>query len=82
MFHDLLWEAFLDPIQRYCIDNKLPGLTSLFVSEISGYPGEGFIAGEDVPKTQAEVFNFDWFSLKSPAPEDIKKERKMNHSKT
>ena len=63
--------GFLEPIQAYCMKNDLPALTSLIVSEISGQPGEGFIAHEDVPKAQAEVFKFDWFKIKPPSAEEL-----------
>ncbi len=63
--------GFLEPIQAYCLDNELPALTSLVVSDITGLPGTGFIADVDVPKAQAEVFKFDWLDLKAPMPEDF-----------
>jgi putative restriction endonuclease len=38
----------LIPIQNYCIQNGLPPLTALVVSEKTGLPSEGFIAAQDV----------------------------------
>ena len=64
--------GFLDPIQTYCLEKKFPALTSLVVSEISGSPGEGFIAAEDVLSAQADVFKFDWLELKAPSLDDFK----------
>jgi len=61
----------LEPIQSYCIINRLPALTSLVVSENSGLPGEGFIAAPDLPSAQAEVFKFDWLSNQVPTVDDL-----------
>jgi len=63
--------GILEPIQAYCIKSNLPALTSLVVSEITGSPGEGFIAAEDVPKAQAEVFSYEWLKRRAPVPEDF-----------
>ena len=51
---------FLRPIQQYCTDEGLPPLTSLVVSIKTGLPGDGFIAAEDVPHAQMQVFMKDW----------------------
>lgn len=59
----------LEPIQSYCILNRLPALTSLVVSEESGVPGQGFIAAHDVPREQGRVFNHDWLGQISPNEE-------------
>jgi putative restriction endonuclease len=59
----------LEPIQSYCILNRLPALTSLVVSEESGVPGQGFIASHDVPREQVRVFNHDWLAQISPNEE-------------
>ncbi len=61
----------LEPIQSYCLLNKLPPLTILVVSKKSGMPGEGFIAAQDIPKTQIQVFAFDWFTHGAPSPEKL-----------
>ena len=63
----------LEPVQSYCVLNKLPPLTSLVVQN-SGFPGVGFTAADaaKVPQAQAEVFDFDWLSnLKAPTPEQL-----------
>jgi hypothetical protein len=61
----------LEPIQSYCLNNKLPPLTILVVSESTGMPGEGFIAAEDIPKAQMEVFAFDWLAHGAPPPKNF-----------
>lgn len=63
----------LEPIQSYCIISSLPPLSSLVVSEVSGLPGEGFIAASDVPKAQAEVFARDWVAAPPPDPDALKR---------
>ena len=61
----------LEPIQSYCLIKELPALTSLVVGINSGIPGENFIAAENVPAAQAEVYGKDWSNL-HPMPEDFK----------
>ncbi|SRR5258708_7386800 len=71
----------LEPIQSYCLVHDLPPLTILIVSENSGMPGVGFIAAQDVPKAQQEVFKYDWLAHGGPAPEKFElavKERPSN----
>jgi hypothetical protein len=60
----------LEPIQSYCLLQQLPALTSLVVSEVTGLPGEGFIAASDVPQAQARVFEHEWAST-VPTPEAL-----------
>ena len=63
----------LEPVQSYCLLEKLPPLTILVVREDSGLPGAGFIAAQDIPKTQIEVFGYDWLDRGAPSPEDLDK---------
>jgi hypothetical protein len=49
----------LEPIQSHCLMKTLPPLTILVVRQETGIPGVGFIAAQDVPKTQFEVFAYD-----------------------
>ena len=63
--------GFLAPVQAYCIQNSLPPLTILVVSERTGLPGKGFIAAEDIPKAQIGVFSYDWIAHGSPAVGDF-----------
>ena len=62
---------WLEPIQSYCLLNKLPPLTILVVSQNTGLPGAGFTAAQDIPKTQLEVFSYDWLSHGAPSPEKL-----------
>jgi hypothetical protein len=63
----------LEPIQSYCLLNELDPLTILVVSEKSGMPGVGFIAAQDIPRTQQPVFSFDWVALGCPSPEEFER---------
>ena len=56
----------LEPIQSYCLLKRLPALSSLVVSDVTGLPGEGFIAASDVPGEQAKVFRHDWRAMEVP----------------
>ena len=62
---------FLRPIQQYCVENRLPALTSIVVSEDSGLPGEGFIGAQDVPAAQVRVFQHDWLQRPAPSAEQL-----------
>lgn len=63
----------LSPIQNYCLNNDLPPLTILVVRDKSGIPGDGFIAAEDIPKAQQDVFAFDWLKYGCPQTAELKK---------
>ena len=63
--------SWLEPIQSYCIINKLPPLTVLVVQQDSGMPGSGFTgasAGE-LAKAQARVFAYNWLEHGNPGAE-------------
>ncbi|MFA6468291.1 MAG: hypothetical protein WCW35_05285 [Bacteroidota bacterium] len=64
--------GMLEPIQTFCQRNNLPPLTVLVVQQDSGLPGTGFIAAADIPKAQADVFNYDWLDFGAPSPDNIK----------
>lgn len=61
----------LEPIQSYCLVQELPPLTILVVSQDTGLPGAGFIAAQDIPKTQQRVFKFDWVGHGAPSVEQL-----------
>jgi hypothetical protein len=62
-------ECFLRPIQDYCHFHDLPPLTSLILGKEDGSPALDETG--DVLKKRARVYFFDWFSRKSPTPEDL-----------
>lgn len=63
--------AVLEPIQSYCLLNKLPPLSALVVNKTSGLPGAGFIAATDAPREFVRVFEFDWLAVGCPTPEQF-----------
>jgi hypothetical protein len=65
--------GFLGPIQSFCKQQKLPGLTALVVHEEDGLPGEGFTAAEvkAVFAEQARVLKFDWVRITAPSREQL-----------
>ena len=66
----------LDPIWRYCNKNNYPALTVIVVGE-DGVPGTG-VGPINVPKTQMEVFGFDWLKKAKPPTIEILEEIKAD----
>ena len=58
----------LEPVQSYCLLQKLPPLTAIVVRRNTGRPGEGFSAAPDPTQEQHQVFAFNWLGHPSPAP--------------
>ncbi|MBV5321955.1 MAG: HNH endonuclease [Sulfuricurvum sp.] len=58
----------LEPIQDYCIDYKLPPLTSIVVGKTTGIPGGGFIAWDvnDIETAYEKVFSHPWQLVENP----------------
>ncbi len=65
----------LEPIQSFCLLNKLPPLTILVVQSTTGLPGQGFTAASasDYAKAHMKVFRFDWLDYGNPGPEPLEK---------
>jgi hypothetical protein len=65
----------LEPIQSWCLLNKLPPLTVLVVRQETGLPGPGFTGASaaDFAKAQADVFGTDWLELGNLQPEKFEK---------
>lgn len=63
--------AVLEPIQSYCLLNKLPALSALVVNKATGLPGIGFIAAEDVPREFIRIFEHDWLAVGCPSPDAL-----------
>ncbi|KYF55762.1 hypothetical protein BE04_20535 [Sorangium cellulosum] len=55
-------------IQDYCLEARLPPLTSIVVYAQTGTPGEGFTAWDvdDLPSGQRAVYAMDWQRLQNP----------------
>jgi hypothetical protein len=65
----------LGPIAAYCMNNKLPVLTSLVVERKTGLPGEGLlnhIPKENILAEQHRCFVFDWGTQDKPTVEQLR----------
>ena len=52
--------------------NDLPPLTVLVVSEVTGRPGDGYIAGlGGLNIDRVQVFDFDWYHIFPPTLEEL-----------
>lgn len=71
----------LGHIAYYCIQNRLPPLTSLVVNQKTGIPGDG-IPVENIHSKREKVFAFDWFDLIPPSPSELKEARKLSRNST
>ncbi|MCU1716439.1 hypothetical protein [Pseudomonas sp. 5P_3.1_Bac2] len=72
----------LEPIQSYCLIEKLPPLTILVVQQDSGLPGTGFTGAKatEFAKDQMRVFAFDWIDHGNPQPEKLEQAAKQQPS--
>ena len=65
--------CFLRPIQDYCKFHNLPQLTALAINEIDeAEAGDDNFRADNFGE-RAQVYLFDWLSVKSPKPEDLLK---------
>jgi putative restriction endonuclease len=62
---------FLIPIMKYCDQNGLPPLTVLVVGKGSGTPGTGLTTVDNPDLDRQKVFNYDWYNLYPPTPEEF-----------
>lgn len=62
----------LDHIMRYCEQHDLPPLTALVVNKDTGVPGEGLTGRMNTDVGREEVFNFDWFAVFPPTPDELR----------
>ncbi|MCV2362982.1 hypothetical protein LNV23_05885 [Paucibacter sp. DJ1R-11] len=71
--------AWLEPIQSYCIINKLPPLTVLVVQQESGMPGSGFTGATaaELATAQARVYAFSWLEHGNPGAESLEQAAKQ-----
>lgn len=54
----------------YCQQNQLPPLTVIVVNQKTGLPGEG-LTDVELNADREAVFNYDWFNLYPPSPEEL-----------
>ena len=67
--------GYLNPIAALCYENELPLLTALVLSA-SGDTPTGLAAWlqrfqQTLPEAQEAVFNFDWYDIFPPTPEEF-----------
>lgn len=58
----------LEPIQDFCLKNRLPPLTAIVVGKATKSPGDGFIAWDvdDLKSAHQLIFSYDWSQLINP----------------
>ena len=58
----------LDPIQRHCMDYKLPPLTAIVIGKTKGRPGQGFIAWDidNIEGAYETVYRHNWDTVENP----------------
>ena len=62
----------LGHIMYWCAENELPPLTSLVVKQDTGLPGDGLTSPVDLHGEREQVFEYPWFKLYPPSPEELK----------
>ena len=72
----------LEPIQSYCLLEKLPPLTILVVQQESGIPGSGFTGtnATEYAKAYMKVYEFAWLEHGNPQPEKLEQAVKKQPS--
>lgn len=68
----------LDYILGYCKVNDLPPITILVINKNTGVPSNDM--GEFDFAQQESVFEFDWYSILPPSPEELDKAYKQKQS--
>ena len=70
-------------IAYYCIEHRLPPLTSIVVGEGRGTPGHDIpVDLATIDRQREEVYDFDWFDLYPPSEEALRTARDHQESKT
>ena len=70
--HPLTLRSDLDPIDDYCNQHGLPPLAVVCVDPKTGEPSRGNVGVFLLDKNRERVFNYNWFALVPPAPDEIK----------
>ena len=65
--------GLLEPIQSYCLLEKLPPLTVLVVKTDNGLPGSGFTGAtaSEFGSALAATYATDWLAYGNPQPERL-----------
>jgi hypothetical protein len=68
----------LGHVSFYCLQHDLPALTVLVVNQDTGLPGEGLMKiGIDLDAEREAVFQYDWFAVVPPSPEEFREAFKL-----
>ena len=74
-------DKILGHIAYYCIDNKLPALTSIVVGKGRGTPGRDIpVDLSKIDEQREGVYEYDWYNVYPPSEDELKAAVK-NHSK-
>ena len=65
-------QSDLDPIDDYCTQHWLPPLAVVCVDQETSEPSRGNVGVFLLNKNREQVFNYDWFALVPPTPDEIK----------
>ena len=65
----------LGHVAFYCIDNDLPGLTSIVVGKRSGEPGEEIPIAGHADEEREKVYGYDWYDICPPQQSDLTEAR-------
>jgi hypothetical protein len=62
-------------VGNFCLQNGLPALNAIVVTQHSRKPGDEVVHAADrtVPQEQREVMNFDWYSVACPTTGMLRK---------
>jgi hypothetical protein len=75
-----VFAAKLGHIMNWCQQNGLPPLTILVVNQETGLPGQGLVTPLNLHAEREDVFNYDWFNLMPPTPEELAAAQAAGHT--
>jgi hypothetical protein len=65
-------DKILGHVAFYCIDNRLPPLTSIVVGKGRGTPGHDIpIDLDKVDKEREKVYSYDWYNVYPPSAQEL-----------
>ena len=74
-------DRILGHLAYYCIDNKLPALTSIVVGKGRGTPGRDIpVDLSKIDEQRESVYEYDWYNVYPPTEGELKSAVE-NHSK-
>lgn len=66
-------DEILGHVADYCIDNKLPALTSIVVGKGRGTPGKDIpVDLTHIDELREKVYDYDWYNVYPPSAEELK----------